>query len=151
MLQTLDLTACLAILKKNYIGHLAFISGSSPYIVPITYYHDAEEKCILSYSAKGFKIAAMRNYHKVAFQVDDIESVQKWSSVLVHGNYDELHGSTAKKYLHRFADGVKETINSIEGEKPKFIQDFSSMLQKEASPIVYRIPITDITGKFRKD
>ncbi len=151
MIQDLKLEECLELLGKNYIGRLAFVGGKSPYVLPITYFHDAEDRCILSYSAQGHKLDSMRIYKWVSFQVDRIESIQNWKSVLVHGNFEELTGSTAKKYLHKFAEGVQETILKNEGVSPKFIQDFSSRLSQRGIPIVYKINITDISGKFRNE
>lgn len=151
MIKNLELTECLDLLGNNYIGRLAFVSHGDPYTVPITYFHDPEEKCILSYASEGHKIEAMRNHDSVALQVDEIKSIQEWKSVLVHGEFEELQGSTAKKYLHRFAEGVQNAITSKKGMVPKFIQDFSSRLQRGGIPIVYRISIYDITGKFRHD
>ena len=150
MIKTLKIEECLELLGSNYIGRLAFISHGEPSVTPITYFHDAKEKCILSYSAKGYKIDAMRNYASVALQVDEIKSIQEWRSVLVHGKFEELEGPTAKKYLHRFAEGVQDTISRKKGFTPKFIQDFSSRLQHRGIPIVYRISINEINGKFRE-
>ena len=147
----MEISQCLELLGNNYIGRLAYISGKTPHINPITYYHDAEEKSILSYSSPGHKIEAMERYGEVAFQVDEIETIQKWRSVLVQGRFEELAGSTAKKYLHRFSEGVQQTIQKKGGETPKFIRDFSSRLQNRGLPIVYRIVITDIIGKYRED
>lgn len=150
MIRDLEIEECLEILCNNYIGHLGYISGKSPFVIPITYFHDADEKCILSYSSKGHKIEAMRRDKHVSFQVADIQSIQDWRSVQIHGTYEELNGSTAKKYLHKFAEGVQETIDGLEGEKPKFISDFSSRLQEREMPIVYRIRVKGISGKARK-
>lgn len=151
MIKDLETSGCLKLLDENYIGRLAYIFGKSPYVLPITYFHDVEEKSILSYSAPGFKIEAMEKYGVVAFQVDDIITIHNWRSVLVQGNFEELEGSTAKKYLHRFAEGVQEIIAKKGGASPKFIQDFSSKLSLRGIPVVYRINITDIFGKFRND
>ena len=149
--QNLEISECIEVLGNNYIGRLAYISGKTPHINPITYYHDAEEKCILSYSSPGYKIEAMEKYGEVAFQVDEIVTIQQWRSVLVQGKFELLKGSTAKKYLHRFAEGVQQTIKKKEGEAPEFIKDYSSRLQKQEIPIVYRIRITDMVGKSRND
>jgi nitroimidazol reductase NimA-like FMN-containing flavoprotein (pyridoxamine 5'-phosphate oxidase superfamily) len=149
IIKNLDMEGCLQVLGKNFIGRLGFISWGSPQIIPITYYHDANEKCIISYSSEGHKIDAMRRHRSVSFQVDEINTIQHWKSVLIHGNYEELEGSTAKKYLHRFADGVQDTIAQKEGKTPRFIGDFSSRLSQRKIPIVYRIHITDIVGKYR--
>ncbi len=150
-IKNMETLECLKLLGDNYIGRLAYISGGTPHINPITYHHDAEEKCILSYSAPGYKIEAMEKHRSVAFHVDEIESIQKWRSVQVLGKFEKLEGSTAKKYLHRFAEGVQRTIAKRKGEAPKFIRDFSSRLQERKIPIVYRIHIMDIVGKFRED
>lgn len=149
MIKNLEQAECLELLSDNYLGHLGFISGGSPHVIPITYFFDAEEKSIISYSANGHKIDAMRKYEFVSLQVQNVKSIQEWKSVLIHGTFSEVDGSTAKKYLHKFATGVKETIERTTGEKPNFIGEFSSKLQGRELPIVYRIRIRDITGKYR--
>lgn len=151
MIKKLETAECFKVLASNFIGRLAYNTGKGPHIVPITYFHDAKGKSILSYSSTGHKIKAMRKREDVAFLVDEIQSIQKWRSVLVHGRFEELEGSTAKMYLHSFAEGVQDTIVKSNGAKPKFIQDFTSRLQKKTIPIIYRIHITAITGKFRDD
>jgi nitroimidazol reductase NimA-like FMN-containing flavoprotein (pyridoxamine 5'-phosphate oxidase superfamily) len=150
-IKELQTSECVKLLSENYIGHLAFIVGKRPYITPITYFHDSEDKSILSYSAPGYKIEAMKRHEFVSLQVDDIHSMNRWRSVLVHGRFEQLEGSTAKKYLRRFSEGVQRTISKKENDAPKFIKDFSSKLQQRGIPIVYRIHITDIVGKYRKE
>lgn len=151
MIRDLKSTECLKLLSSKYLGHLGYISDESPFVIPITYFHDADEKSILSYSANGHKIDAMRKYGHVSLQIESMTSIQDWSSVLVHGTFEELEGSRAKKYLRRFAEGVQDTIARTKNEHPKFIQDFSARLQNGNIPVVYRIHITNITGKIRND
>ncbi len=138
------------ILSENYVGHLAFIEGETPYILPITYYYDKENHRILSYSSQGHKIQAMRKHNLVALCVDEIDSVNQWRSVLIHGEFEEIKGSDAKFLLHRFAEGVKEVIARKEKKHLDFISEFSSKLQSQGIPIIYQIKITDTTGKYRE-
>lgn len=133
---------------KNYIGHLGYISASVPHVIPITYFHDAEEKCIISYSSEGHKLDAMRRFDSVSLQVDEITDVHHWQSVLIHGKFQELKGSTAKKYLHKFAEGVQKIIEEQQGDA-KFISDFSSRISGEEAPVVFMIRINGINGKER--
>jgi nitroimidazol reductase NimA-like FMN-containing flavoprotein (pyridoxamine 5'-phosphate oxidase superfamily) len=151
LIKNMEIQECMELLGRNYIGRLAYISGGAPHVNPITYFHDSEEKSILSYSAPGHKIDSMQKYGKVAIQVDEISTIQQCRSVMILGEFEELDGSTAKKYLHKFAQGVQDTITRDKGETPKFIQDFSSRLQNRGLPIVYRINIRDIVGKFRDE
>ncbi len=142
---------CIAILKNNYLGRLGYIAKNSPYIVPITYfYYDDSNNSIICYSGEGHKIEAMRKNHSVSLQVDEIDSVNKWRSVLVHGVFEELKGIDARHLLHEFAEGVKSIISKNEPTMPHAIGDFSSKIHQEKIPIVYHIKILEITGKIRK-
>jgi len=150
MIKTLETTECIELLNNNYIGHLAFISQNEPYIIPITFYYNQERNSIISYSAEGHKIDAMRKNDSVSFEVEEIKSVNNWRSVNVHGTFEELQGIDAKYFLHEFAQKVKKLITLKEGSHPEFISEFSSKLYGQGIPIVYRINIQEITGKYRE-
>lgn len=151
MIQDLETKERIQILQDNYIGHLGFIYRQKPFVIPITYYYNDANNSIISYAMEGHKIEAMRKNTEVAFEVNDIKSVSKWRSVMVHGTYEELSGTDAKFNLHQFADGVKSIINRKEKKHLQFINEFSSKLESERHPIVYRINIEGMTAKFRVD
>lgn len=149
MIKDLKAKESLKLLSENYIGHLGFINQSVPYVVPITYYYDAEHHSIISYSGEGHKIDGMRENRLVSMEVDDIKTVNQWRSVAVQGEFEELSGIDAKYLLHEFAEGVKRNILRKEKESHSFIGEFSSKLTTQGNPIVYRIKIAEITGKYR--
>ena len=149
MINDLNKATCTDILSNNYIGRLAYIARGEPYVIPITYYYEQDKNSIVSYSADGHKIRSMRINHAVSLQVDEITSLNRWQSVVVHGLFEELKQIDAKFHLHEFAEGVKKTIAEREKLNPQFIGDFSSKLKREGNPIVYRIKIREITGKQR--
>ncbi len=149
MIKDLKAKESLKLLSENYIGHLGFINQSVPYVVPITYYYDAEHHSIISYSGEGHKIEGMRENRLVSMEVDDIKTVNQWRSVAVQGEFEELSGIDAKYLLHEFAEGVKRNILQKEKESHRFIGEFSSKLTTQGNPIVYRIKIAEITGKYR--
>jgi len=153
MIKDLDSKECIKLLQNNYLGRLAYIRGKNPYVIPITYYYyDKADHSIISYSLEGHKIDAMRKKKLVSLAVDEIESITSWKSVLVHGKFEELGGADAKNLLREFSQGVKNIINSDADKNVQFIHEFSSKLgAEEASPIVYRIKIDEITGKYRAD
>lgn len=147
-----DLTKeqCLTLLKENYIGRLGYMAKGSPEIIPITYFYDSKMNSILTYSGVGGKIEAMRKSTSVAFQIDEITSLDNWKSVLILGEYEELTGIDAKHLLHVFSEGVKKVILEKENRSTEFIGDFSSKLDTDGYPIVYRINISEIKGKQKK-
>jgi nitroimidazol reductase NimA-like FMN-containing flavoprotein (pyridoxamine 5'-phosphate oxidase superfamily) len=150
MIENLETRECTELLNNNYIGHLAYISQKEPYIVPITYYYNQVNNSIISYSAEGHKIDAMRKNDAVSLEVEEIKSVNNWRSVSIHGEFEELQGIDAKYLLHEFTQNVKKIITRKEGSHPKFISEFSSKLSEQGIPIVYRININEITGKYRE-
>ncbi|TLP81790.1 pyridoxamine 5'-phosphate oxidase family protein [Maribacter sp. ACAM166] len=151
MIKDLSTKTCIDMLAKNYIGRLGFIAKGEPYIIPVTYYYyDKDHNSIISYSAEGHKIEAMRKNRNVSLEVDEITSVNHWRSVLVHGLFEELEQIDAKYLLHQFAEGVKKVITEREHEHPQFIGEFSAKLKGEGIPVVYRIKIREITGKKRQ-
>jgi len=149
MIKSLENIKNIQLLADNYIGHLAFISKNWPYVIPITYYYNTKENYIIGYSGEGHKIDAMRKNSSVSLEVSEIDSVNKWKSVLVLGNYEELSGIDAKYRLHEFAVGVKKIMTDKEQKKPQFVSDFSSKISDEGHPIVFQININDISGKTR--
>jgi len=150
MRKSLDKDECKLILGNNYIGHIAYIYRKRPFVVPITYYYDEKANTIICYSGIGHKIAAMRKNNAVSIEVSEIESVNNWQSVLVEGDFEELHGGDAKAQLHGFSLGVKDLIIKKERRDLHFISEFSSKIYKEEIPIVFKIKIEEITGKKRK-
>ncbi len=149
MIKDLDTKEGLRVLKENYIGRLAFISQGRPYSLPITYFYDEPNNAIVSYSGEGHKLNSMRLNNSISFQVDEIELASNWKSVLIHGEFEELSGSDARYQLHQFASGVKDIIEKKEKRDVHFISEFSSKISSGEIPIVYRLKIMEITGKFR--
>ena len=135
------------LLRENHFGHLAFIADNKSFVIPITYYYDSDENKIIAYSGPGHKIDSMRINPSVAFQVEEVNSINSWRSVLIHGEFEEINGAEAKYELHKFAEGVKNVISEKENRNLQYISEFSSDIYAGGTTIVYKIKITDIIGK----
>ena len=98
------------LLTRNYIGHISYIYNNHPYVVPITFFYDREAENLISYAAEGQKIEAMRENPSVSLQVEEIDSLNEWKSVIAYGRFEELSGSTAQFELHKFCQGVKKLV-----------------------------------------
>lgn len=148
MIQDLNQKDSTNFLANNYIGYLAYIYNDKPFVVPITYFFDSK-KTIIGYSNIGHKTIAMQQNNQVSIEVAEINSFTNWTSVLAHGVYEELSGIDAKSKLHEFADGIKDLILRKEERNLHFIGEFSSKINKEEIPLVFKITLNDITGKIR--
>ncbi|AVR46823.1 flavin mononucleotide-binding protein [Christiangramia fulva] len=150
-MKTLTREECLNILSHNYIGRIAYTAKGNPEIVPITYYFDPAQEAIISYSGEGNKINCMRKNPIVSFQVDEIETLVKWKSVLVKGSFEELSRSDAKHMLHSFSEGVKKIILDKKNKNLTYLKEFSAKMDAPDESIIYRIKISDIQGRKRED
>jgi len=149
MLKKLTTSEKKLLLSKNYIGNLGYIDANQPYIIPITYFFDEPKNRIICYSNGGHKIDALRKDNSISLNVTDIDSVNKWRSVLVLGTYNEIEGSDAKSLLHEFSLGVKRVIFENELRDLDYIHEFSSKIYDGEIPIVFTIEIDELTGKSR--
>lgn len=138
------------LLSNHYIGHLGYISGAYPHVIPITYYYDKASNTITSYSSEGHKIEAMRKNPRVSLCVNEIHSVADWQSVLVYGSFEELTGIDAKHMLREFSEGIKDLIKRSRKKDVQYISEFSAKIEKGDTPLVFRIHIDEITGKKRE-
>lgn len=150
MFTNLKKEECIEILSNNYIGHLGYVYKNSPFVIPITYFFDKKHITVIGYSGEGHKTNALRINNAVALEIVEIQSINNWKSILVHGTFEELEGPDAKYYLHEFSNHVKNLIEKKEKRDLDFIPQFSGKTHPEATPIVYRINIQEITGKERK-
>lgn len=150
MIKTLNQKEQLLLLENNYIGSLGYIDKGRPYVIPVTYFYNQEQNNIICYSGLGHKINALRKNNAASLSVSDIDSVNEWKSILVHGTYKEEFGSTARALLHQFSLGVKELILKREMRDLDFISQFSSKIYKDDIPVVFTISVEEITGRMRK-
>ena len=78
-----------AILERNHIGRIAFTANDRVDIEPIHYVH--KYGWLYGRTSKGRKLDAMMSHPNVAFQVDEVEGVFDWRSVVVRGTVECLN------------------------------------------------------------
>jgi len=151
MVQELSKSEMGKLLKSNVIGHLAYVQGNTPYVVPITYYYDEDSHALISYTSEGHKLTTMRSNGLLALCVTEINAMKEWRSVVAHGSFEELTGSTAKHTLRTFYRGILENLADRKEGSQNFLEDLSAHTKDDNIPVVYRINIQELTGKCRLD
>jgi len=136
------------VLSSQVVGRLACTDGSQPYVVPVTYAYDG--KNIYGQTNEGTKLKILRKNANVCFEVDIMSDMRNWKSVLVYGKFEELKGKEAEKARETLYDLVfplstSSTIHLF-GHDEKGIVDDSTRVK----PVMYRIKIKKITGRFEK-
>ena len=84
--RTLSREECVAILARNHVGRLAWAVESRVEIKPVNYvYH---EGWLYGRTSQGALLAdAAATWAPVAFEVDEVEELFRWRSVVVHGGF----------------------------------------------------------------
>ena len=77
-----------ALLRRGKMGHLGCSRDGHPYVVPMNYAFDSE--CIYFFTTEGTKTEYISANHEVCFQVEEIEDVRNWSSVMALGPAERL-------------------------------------------------------------
>lgn len=135
------------VLESKYIGRIGCSENGRTYVVPITYYYDKSHNSILGVTTEGMKVKMLRKNPEVCFEVEEIENMTNWRTVIAWGKYEELSGSDAKRALHVFVEGIKSLIHANKDSSPAFLKDFSSVDSFNHHTIIFRIPLSEKTGK----
>jgi uncharacterized protein len=81
------------VLLSQTMGRIGCHCESLTYVVPVSYAYDGER--IIAHSAEGMKVQMMRTNPEVCFQVDDVDDLANWRSVISWGTFKELSGDDA--------------------------------------------------------
>ncbi len=139
------------VLKENVLGRIGCSDGKKIYVVPVNYIYDG--KYIIAHSVMGMKIEMMRKNPQICFEVDEMKNSTNWKSVIAWGEYQELHDERDRYYAMKlFVDRmirmkISETAipPEISGER------VHPRAPVNIKPIVYRIVISESTGRYEKD
>lgn len=137
------------VLQMQVYGRIACYATKKLYIVPVSYVYDG--KFLYAHSHEGKKINMMRDNQDICFQVDIVDNLAIWRSVVVWGEYEELTSTggqaKAKKLIdHRF--GPLYTSQSITRPSEDIHPPLS--VEKKRKAVYFRIKITEKTGRFER-
>jgi len=97
MIGELDDIGMEEVMERNFLGRLGCTDGDKVYVVPINYvYHDG---FIIAHSTEGKKIRIMRDHPHVCFEVDEMENMMNWRSVIAWGTYEEITDELQKQEM----------------------------------------------------
>ena len=139
------------VLKDNVLGRIGCNNGQKNYVVPVNYAYDG--KFIIAHSVMGMKIEIMRANPHVCFEVDEMKSLVHWKSVIVWGVYQELEDERDRYYAMRlFVDRMMHMKISKTAVAPELSAGRVHLRSPgNIRPVIYRIVITEKTGRFENE
>lgn len=127
------------------------MDGDRVYLVPVNYVFDGRH--IISHSMTGKKIRLMRENPNVCFEVDDMKSFTHWRSVIAWGQFQEITGEReryeAMKLLLDHTLRTKFSETAVPAGKTG--QPGPQLAENNSRPVIYRIVLEEMTGRYESD
>ncbi len=139
------------VLKENVLGRIGCSDGKKIYVVPVNYVYDG--KFIIGHSLTGMKIRMMRKNPDICFEVDAMKSFTNWKSVIVWGRYQELTDERDRyNAMKLFVDRMMHMKISETAIPPEISEKrVHPRSPGNIKPIIYRVVITEKTGRFENE
>ena len=146
MFGNLDAAETEKVIAGNIIGRLGCHADDITYVVPISYAYDGEY--IYARTFEGLKVSLMRKNPDVCFQVDEMEDMANWKSVVTWGKFEELTAGNERnaglqKLIARILPEISSETVKLSPEWP-----FSTTDLTKIEGIVFRIRLTRKSGRF---
>lgn len=148
MLGKLTMPEIERLLSKEVVGRIGCTDGEKVYVVPISYAYDGEY--VYCHSREGLKVEMMRKNPAVCFEVDHMQNMANWQSVIAHGKFEELKDLSSKKdALDRLHGRVLPLVSS---ETTHLSRDwpFAAADARKIDGVTFRIRLEEKTGRFEK-
>lgn len=136
---TLSREECTEILTRNHVGRLAWAVGSRVEIKPVNYVH--HDGWLYGRTSQGAHLeASATTWAPVAFEVDEVEEIFRWRSVVVHGGlYTVLDDGVA---LHD-----EEWWHGVQLLRTLIPATFTGHDPVGFRMVLFRIAVQELTGR----
>ncbi len=138
------------LLQAEMIGHLGCYAHGKVYVVPVTYAYS--HGCVYAHSSEGSKIQMMRQNPEVCFEVEHVENMSTWQSVIIHGTFEELIGEEASRamelLMERFLPYLGSTSETMPTPHPDRPAPGSVGHAGNHQAVVYRICVRERSGRY---
>lgn len=141
MLGELDDRQIEEVLHAEVIARLGCISDGQVYVVPVTYVYDGTY--VYGHAMDGAKLRAMRAHPQVCVEVEQVDDLSNWRSVIAWGTFEECRGKDWDAGLALLVERIMPLLTVPEGQPPP---DHSGLRRGS----VYRIRLGRKTGRFER-
>jgi nitroimidazol reductase NimA-like FMN-containing flavoprotein (pyridoxamine 5'-phosphate oxidase superfamily) len=136
--RTLEEDEIEAVLTRNNVARLAYMLHGKVDIEPIHYVF--ADGTIYGRTAPGTKLSALAHDYWVAVEVDEVDALFDWRSVVVHGGFHRIppdQPGTQQVLWERAVEALRELIpEALTADDPT-----------PHRTVIFRIPIQGATGR----
>jgi len=135
-------------LHSEAVGRIGCYAEGRVYIVPITYAYDG--KAIYAHSYEGCKLHMMRENPKVCFEVEHIDNLMNWRSVIVNGTFEELTGEDAASGMESLMERFMPYMSNLSEAVLPQHSSTTSVPRGSHQAVVFRINVDEKSGRFEQ-
>lgn len=137
------------ILQAQVIGRIGIYADNKIYVVPVSYAYDG--KSIYAHSKAGMKVQMMRKNPEVCFEVDVMQNMANWQSVIAWGTFEELKNpEEQQKGMKILIDRMMPLLTSETAQPSHGLAESHRADTKGFSAVVFKIHLKEKTGRFEK-
>jgi nitroimidazol reductase NimA-like FMN-containing flavoprotein (pyridoxamine 5'-phosphate oxidase superfamily) len=141
MLGELDEQQIEDVLRTEVIARIGCISDDRVYVVPVTYVYDGTY--LYGHAMDGAKLRAMRANPQVCVEVEQVDDLSNWRSVIAWGTFEECAGADWDAGFAMLAERIMPLLTLPKNQPPP---DLSALRRGS----VYRIRFAHKTGRFEE-
>ncbi|HTX60221.1 MAG TPA: pyridoxamine 5'-phosphate oxidase family protein [Verrucomicrobiae bacterium] len=130
------------VLREAIVGRIGCHAFGQTYVVPITYAYDGTN--VFAHGHEGMKLHMMRQNPHVCFEVDFMDDLANWRSVIAWGTFAELHGAQREAALQLLLETMASRLPK--GPPGESVHPHTGM----ATSVIYRIALEKKTGRFER-
>jgi len=129
------------LLRNEVIARLGCLSDGRAYVVPVTYVYDGTY--VWGHAMEGAKLAAMRADPRVCVEVEHVEDLSNWRSVIARGTFEECRDKVWDQGMALLVERIMPLLTFPPDQPPP---DLSGLRRGS----VYRIRLEAKTGRFEE-
>jgi len=104
-IRTLRQSECLALIRRHNVGRMAFTFHDRVDIAPIHYAYS--DGWLFARTSQGTKMTTIAHVPWVAFEVDEVQDVFDWKSVVAHGTIYTMAPDAGHAEAHLWEKGIE--------------------------------------------
>ena len=137
------------LLHTEVVARLGCHAEGRTYIVPVTYAYDGD--ALLVQSADGLKVRMMHENPLVCVEVDHIDNLANWRSVIAWGRFEELFGSAAAAAFARLRERLQLlSVSETSPAAQTLTEGETRVGSGNGHASVYRIRLFEKTARFER-
>ncbi|MEM9832065.1 MAG: pyridoxamine 5'-phosphate oxidase family protein [Bacteroidota bacterium] len=137
------------LLTSQVVGRLGCGQGEALYIVPILFAFD--RPYIYSHAREGTKVTLMRQQPQVCLEVDQIDNLANWRSVILWGKFEELTNSAAEEGLQILKNRLYPLQTGVYSQSILDLRAQDVSRVERRAEVIYRVKIERQSGRFEKN